>query len=111
MYAYHPLALPAARIYRFFALSMLALLVLGAFAQAAARRPLAPAAPTEAQPGGLPLSFVPNAGQWDPAIRLQAPLAGGRLAFEDRAVVLAPAADRPLRVEFVGASPATVSGA
>jgi hypothetical protein len=111
MFAYHPLALPAARIYRFFALGMLALLTLGAFAQAAARLPITPAAPAAARPASLALSIVPNAGQWDAAIRLQAPLAGGQLAFEDRAVLLAPASDRPLRVEFVGASPAAVAGA
>ena len=38
--------------------------------------------------GQLPLSFVPNAGQSDEVVRYQAQAMGGRLFFEDNAVVL-----------------------
>jgi hypothetical protein len=83
-------------------------MIFSALAQAVARMPQPPAPSAEPVPGRLPLSIVPNAGQWDAAIRLQAPLAGGQLAFTTDAVVLAPAGARPLRVEFVGANPGVV---
>ena len=47
--------------------------------------------------GKLPLSFVPNAGQTDPAVRFQAQGMGGTLFFTHDEVVLSLPAPSPAR--------------
>ncbi len=63
-------------------------------ALAAPEPKLVPDAPAAQALAGLPLAFLPNAGQADPAVRFQTQGMGGSVAFTQREVVvrLAPAA-------------------
>ena len=64
--------------------------------------------PASPAPRGLALSFVPNAGQADPAAQFQARALGGTLNFYANAVDLALPNAAPARVSFVGARPEAV---
>jgi hypothetical protein len=72
--------------------------------------PTAPAAATPAPPTAaallarLPLAFVPNQGQSDPAVAFQAQTAAGSLFFQHDGFLLARGAAPGVRLRFAGAS-------
>jgi len=73
-------------------------LMLSLLALLGSRMPLPKSIPAASLPdldfGKMPLAFIPNAGQHDPAVRFQAGALGGTLFFTPEAVTLAlPATD------------------
>jgi hypothetical protein len=63
-------------------------------------------APQPSRPAALSLAFVPNSGQFDPAIRFQAQSMGNRLSFTSNEVVLAlPVAPPKARAEYTSVLP------
>jgi hypothetical protein len=60
----------------------------------------------------LPLAFVPNVGQTDPAVRMETRSPEGTVSFLAHAVVFTlPHATTPVRLQFGGAYAATIRGA
>ena len=120
--AIYPNAIFKARGWLLFWLGLPGLLVLMAttWASHAPATPVIPLAPRPVVApdfGQLPLSFIPNAGQTDQAVRFQAHGYGGTLFFTPAEVTLVlpptsdhrpPAAKQPavVSLRFVGANPA-----
>ncbi len=102
------------------ALLLTTLLLLGLTLSLALHAPtltdLSPASIADLELGRLPLAFIPNAGQADPAVRFQAHDGNSALFFTPDAIVLAlPATTGTepsvVRLRFEGANPApTVTG-
>ncbi len=102
-------------------LSLALALVLGLVALVVARPLIAPAATPEPAInldfGKLPLSFIPNAGQTDPAVRFQVHDTGGTIFFTpDQVVLTLPTAEQTaptvVRLRFEDTNPAlAVTGA
>lgn len=96
---------------RLFILALVLALAVLVMAQSLAGPTAAPAPDIKLDLSSLPLSFIPNAGQIDPAVRFQTHDMGGTVFFTaDEVVLVLPAAgpdtSSVLRLHFVGANPA-----